>query len=118
MLRRLVIVLFCLALPLQGVAAAFAANAACPDEAMMTEQLVAGELSVDDLHDCCNDVETIARTGKPCKTGQQCHVPAGSVVPDVPHVTHVPPAHAVADLGASAPPASVFAAPWRPPAPI
>ena len=67
-------------------------------------------------HDCCNDADTTAKTGKACKSGQPCQS-AGSLflltgLGDLPHA----PAPAVrfprfADIAFSFDPAAT----WRPP---
>lgn len=70
-MRRLRVVLFLLisiALPLQGYAHFVVPKVPCPMEplAMM------GMADAAAMHDCCNDAETAAKTGKPCKSAQFC----------------------------------------------
>ena len=70
-MRRLRVFLFLLlstALPLQGYAHFASPKLPCPMEQMaMMEAADAGAMD-----DCCNDAETAAQTGKPCKSGQPC----------------------------------------------
>ncbi|MHB1084370.1 MAG: hypothetical protein ACYCZA_05975 [Thiobacillus sp.] len=56
-----------IALPLQGYAQFVLPNPPCPMEqaAMMDGADTAA-------HDCCNDADTAAKTGKACKSGQSC----------------------------------------------
>jgi hypothetical protein len=41
-------------------------------------------------YDCCNDAETYAKTGKPCKSGQECHVTNVCVFTLPPSVSPIP----------------------------
>lgn len=70
-MRRLRVFLFMLlsiALPLQGYAHFAAPTPPCPMEQMGVLDMADAEA----MHDCCNDSETAAKTGKPCKTAQPC----------------------------------------------
>ncbi|MGD0958224.1 MAG: hypothetical protein ABSB19_00305 [Methylomonas sp.] len=66
-----------LALPLQGFASIAGLKIPCPAEA-------SGMLSKDtgNKHNCCNDADTVAKTGKLCKTQQNCQ-PNALVLIDV-----------------------------------
>lgn len=115
-MRRWIALLLLVALPLQGLAAAWATKAPCPMEAQLAEMLASGELAAADLPDCCNDADTFAKTGKACKSGQECSV--GSFAMPVSLLSlHSPPPtiEPVARLMAAMPP-DIVALPWRPPA--
>lgn len=116
MFRRWLLLLMCLALPLQAPAITWQTQSPCPMEAEMAAMLAAGDLAAEDLPDCCNDVETFAQTGKACKAGQECAATTLAVPPAaVPAATgllrHEAPLFA-ASARHAAPPASL----WRPPA--
>lgn len=72
--RLFLLTLLCLALPLQGMAGVRMAASPCPMEqemmAMSTDQQDMAAMD----HDCCNDAATAAKTGKMCKTSQDCQV--------------------------------------------
>lgn len=68
--RTLLLLILCLAIPLQGFAALVALEPHCPMEAVSMGSMDDADDSM--LHDCCNDEETAAKTGKLCKTGQEC----------------------------------------------
>src|SRR5664279_2212239 len=65
-LNLFLITLLCVALPLQAIANAMVTETSCADEcaAMMMDSA--------EVHDCCNDADTIAKTGKLCKAKQDC----------------------------------------------
>ncbi len=86
MKRWLMLLLLCLTIPLQGMAMVRGQRCPCPMTA--TSALAAAtteaadatvaEVDVDvtvDVDDCCNEADTAARTGQPCKAGQECHAP-------------------------------------------
>lgn len=75
-LRLILFVLLSLAIPVQGFAQFVQPQTPCPME------LGAMDLSADMglMHDCCNDPETAAKTGQPCKTVQPCPSP-GQLLP-------------------------------------
>lgn len=124
--------LLCFAIPLQGMASVRASHSPCSMEAGSARQsvtgagaaseardaqttLVADSAAASQVDDCCNDAESAAKSGQPCKTGQECSAPAFSLVSTmrVLAVTRssatVPDSPAV--LGPPGPPATV----WRPP---
>lgn len=71
------LMLLCLAVPLQGIAGVHMMSAPCPIEQLdQTAQMADMDTQAMSDHDCCNDVKTIAKTGKMCKTGQDCPVSA------------------------------------------
>lgn len=64
--------LLCVALALQGVVAAVAAERSCPMSGMA--------MSHDASHPCCND-EAPSGSEAPCKSGQECPVPPALTFP-------------------------------------
>lgn len=116
MLRRLVFLLVCLGLALQGGAVFAVPKAPCPMEAAMQAMQSAGTADPAELPECCTDAQTFAQTGQSCKAGSDCNAPtaisppvaasdAGAVLP-----APVPLTRAAAALAAPS------ATPWRPPA--
>lgn len=112
-MRALLLFLLCLAIPFQGVAAAYAVKTPCPMEQMgATMAMDAGDTE----YDCCNDPVTFAKTGQMCKVGQECPTGGfGMLVAVV--LTASPPLQA---LSLSFPPPyyppANLASIWRPPA--
>lgn len=72
--RLILLCVLSLTIPLQGIAGVPMAASPCP----MEQEMMA--MSADMGHeaameqDCCNDADTFAKTGKMCKTGQDCQV--------------------------------------------
>jgi len=83
-MRRLLALVLCLLLPLQGVAAAQVPAPPCPMHGWMA---VEGDSSggtgtlVADMGDCCNDLASFERTGQPCKSAQNCGAPVTGMLP-------------------------------------
>ncbi|APW42914.1 hypothetical protein RS694_10465 [Rhodoferax saidenbachensis] len=77
-IRFLLLVLLSLAIPLAGYAGLGVPKAPCPMEmaAMAEQQLNTGmdQVLTAKMGDCCNDMETLLKTGKPCKVGQDCKI--------------------------------------------
>ena len=67
-IKTLLLLILCLAIPLQGFAALAALGPPCSMEAM-----AGGSMDHSMADDCCNDADTVAKTGKLCKMGQECH---------------------------------------------
>lgn len=67
LLNLFLITLLCFAIPLQGIAGMAVTKTPCPAEA-------AGLMSAgsDGDHACCNDADTVAKTGKSCKAEKDC----------------------------------------------
>jgi len=114
-MRRFRVFLFLLlsiAVPLQGYAHFALPKAPCP-----MEQMAMMDAADAAAHDCCNDAETAAKTGKACKSGQPCQS-VGSLFPvtglgDLPHVLATSARFPrLADITFSFDPAAT----WRPPA--
>jgi hypothetical protein len=75
--RLFLLTLLCLAIPLQGMAGVRMLSEPCPME--QSEHMAHMQMSDMDQqtvnmteHDCCNDADTAAKTGKMCKTGDHC----------------------------------------------
>ncbi len=81
-MRRLLALVLCLLIPLQGFAAPRTEEPPCPMQAMMAMQPDIGDAidvtaqADDGMPDCCNDLATFEHTGQACKTGQACAAPA------------------------------------------
>jgi hypothetical protein len=119
-MRRLLALVLCLLIPLQGFAAPQIEEPPCPMQAMMAMQPDSGNAvdvtaQADGMPDCCNDLATFEHTGQACKTGQACTAPAVWMQPiDVPKFE---------SLAAAAPPTPILrarapgapASLWRPP---
>lgn len=70
-LRLILFLLLSLAIPVQGLAQFALQQKACPMELAAMD--MPADMSL--MHDCCNDPETAAKTGQPCKTLQSCSSP-------------------------------------------
>ncbi|MDP2017325.1 hypothetical protein [Hydrogenophaga sp.] len=113
-MRRLLVLILCLLMPLQGFAALQVAAAPCPMQGMMTMDMGATNMA-DAMEDCCNDLATFERTGQACKTGQECTAPAVWMPPFQPVEFK---ALAAQDLTAPvwrSPPPGATSRLWRPP---
>jgi hypothetical protein len=115
MLRRLLTLLLCASLALQGATVALAAESPCPMQAEMAAMAQAGDLDLADLPDCCNDLQTWADTGQLCTTGVDCQgfvawapAPAAQGVP-------AGPSSALHQALIAAEPMARPGTPWRPP---
>lgn len=73
--RTLLLGLLCFAISIQGFAHTAMPEKPCP----MQQSDAVAAITPDADHDCCNDADTAARTGKVCKTGQEC--PVGGIGP-------------------------------------
>ena len=112
--RTFLFLLLSIAVPLQGYAHFAMPKAHCPME--QAAMLNAADAVA---HDCCNDADTAAKTGKACKSGQPCQS-VGSLLPvtglgDLPR--DLAPAvrfPRLADIAFTFDPAAT----WRPPAPF
>ncbi len=116
MLRRWLLVLLMLALPLQAWAALQPMPVPCAAMAGMDGE-GGGAMSGGELADCCNDLATLLRTGHLCQSDADCGAPLPTAF--------APPAAAAAALPATRerlmpaaappPPAGAPSAVWRPP---
>lgn len=112
-MRALLITLLCVALPLAaGARTLDTIKIPCPmqqahQHTEPSAQPAAGT--------CCNDTDTTAKTGKPCKAGQECQTsPAATLLPPI-MTPAASPSFRLAAIAPIAPrlhPAGI----WRPPA--
>lgn len=65
-MRALIVLLLCFVVAFQGIANAHVYKKPCPME-QGQEAAVFMDMSADG-HDCCNDADTVSKTGKLCKT--------------------------------------------------
>lgn len=77
-IRFLLLVLLSLAIPLAGYAGLGVPKAPCPMEMAAIAEMQF-DTSMDQaltakIGDCCNDMETLLKTGKTCKVGQDCKI--------------------------------------------
>lgn len=114
--HRFLLTLLCLAIPLQGMAGVRAIEQPCPMEQEMAQMDHDQQVAIAAEHDCCNDPETAAHTGKFCKTGIDCQISAQYATVSVTTALSLPA------LQAAHYPVPVFAAQsfdassvWRPP---
>ncbi|NIM42809.1 MAG: hypothetical protein GTN84_15605 [Hydrogenophaga sp.] len=85
-MRKLIVLLMCLALPMQTWAGLGAVPEPCPMEAMAmavsgSDSQTADEVSAEPMADCCNDVATFLETGQPCKSGVKCGTSSVTLMP-------------------------------------
>lgn len=138
-MHRLILLLVCIALPVQAWAAMARGGEVCSMTVDRSVATVAEALSVAEAetasetgltasateatadgsetdHDCCDSPADFAHDGRPCQCTQQCHAPVLWVMPMMPPsalVVHTPM------LPAAEEPAVVFGLAslvWRPPA--
>lgn len=76
--RLMLLMLLSLAIPLAGYAGLGVPKMPCSMEmaAMAEPQADTGmeQAPTTKMGDCCNDMETLLKTGKPCKVGQDCKI--------------------------------------------
>lgn len=115
MFRTLLFGLLCFAISLQGFAGVALFEKPCPLEsgAQSAEMIAMAAMAAD--HDCCNDADTFAKTGKLCKTGQECSAGGIGLIASC-RIASFSPVH---PLRIDSPDQPIFdAAPagiWRPP---
>lgn len=113
-MRVFCLLVLCLTIGLQSPVQARAAKSPCPMEQSGSAVVAVDSMPMQD--DCCNDAETVARTGKLCKTGMECQSLSPCLL--------VSPSYGLAVQRASQPlriaervhPADSPASVWRPPA--
>ena len=115
---RLLVLVLCLLLPLQGFAAWQVPASPCPMQDMMTMADEAGETAdtlAEAMKDCCNDMATFELTGQPCKSVQSCAAPAAGM-PTFPSLVALTPVtqDPQAPTWRSLPPGATSLL-WRPP---
>lgn len=116
-MRRLLALILCLLIPLQGFAALKTLGVSCPMQAAMSMDVDMDDFT-EAMEDCCNDAATFERTGEMCKPGHSLHAPSAWMPPVSPLEFR---AHATLPLGEPAwrmhPPGQPTRL-WRPPASI
>jgi hypothetical protein len=124
LLRWVLFLVLSVSLPLYTLAGVRGLNAHCPMPER-SSQLVAPAASpadgstatpaADGGHDCCADLETFAKTGKPCKPGFECQAAHAVAPPSAPPewfgTAGAEPFAAADNAGLGAAPAAV----WHPP---
>jgi hypothetical protein len=115
-MRHWIALLLLVSLPLQGMGSAWAAKVPCPMQAEMAEMLASGESAAADLLDCCNDADTFAKTGKACKSGQECGAASLALPARLSPLCAEPPAVEPLVFSMLPAPPGIVALPWRPPA--
>lgn len=72
--RPLLVLLLSLLIPLSGVAGMETDMGDCPLDGKMSMNpaMTMQMQAMDHDHPCCNDAETVSRTGQLCKPGQEC----------------------------------------------
>ncbi|MCB1838399.1 MAG: hypothetical protein KDH99_12355 [Alcanivoracaceae bacterium] len=117
MLRTLLVCLLLVSLPLQAITPKETIRTPCPmAQAMGGMAMDAGhdEMS-QQIPDCCEDDDTLTRTGHACKTGQSCQVTQTSIPLDL----SITDTFAAAPAQRQAPPPDwsplALNAIWRPP---
>lgn len=85
-MRRLLALVLCLLMPLQGFAALQVVAVPCPVQAGMTMQVDLEDMAdlADAMEGCCHDAATAERTGERCKPGQSLHTPVAWLPPFAP----------------------------------
>jgi hypothetical protein len=85
-MRRLLAIILCLLIPLQGFAALKTVSVPCPMQAGMSMAVDMADLDdlAEAMEDCCNDAATFERTGEMCKSGQSLHAPSAWNPPPAP----------------------------------
>lgn len=116
-MRRLILLVLCLLMPLQGQPAVAAEAAPCPMQGMMDMDADTGPLT-QGMTDCCNDLATFERTGEACKTSQACSAPAAGSAPCCALVLLAQAVHLPAPPVWRTLPPGLPTALWRPPASI
>ena len=117
MIRRIVFVLVCLGLALQGQAVRALEKVPCPMEATTQAMLATGDLDPADLAaDCCNDPQTFAATGHLCKSSADCNAPPAMALLTAQHTAGAAEASAAPQAGPTSARSALTATPWRPPA--
>ena len=64
--------LVCLGVAFQGVAGAAVVEPPCPMTQAAPDTAMSPAMSGEQMHDCCTDAATFAKTGKMCKSGMAC----------------------------------------------
>lgn len=112
-MRTLLIALLCVALPFAaGARTLDSIKIPCPMQQAHHDMAPSAQLAAGT---CCNDADTTANTGKPCKAGQECQIsPAATLLPPIltPVASRSSRLAAIASITPRLYPAGI----WRPPA--
>jgi hypothetical protein len=119
-MRRLLVLVLCLLMPLQGFAALQVVNVPCPMQAGMSMSVDMGDIGdlADAMEDCCNDAATFERTGEVCKPGQVLHAPVAWMPPFFPLESQEPAAQSLREPAWRMHPPGQPTPLWRPPTPV
>ncbi len=110
-LKSLLLLLLCLAIPVQGLAGLRVGTGGCPMAG--PDAAIAGDVT--EVHDCCHDADT--GTGRNCQDGGPCTA-AGSWLPVMRGIETAPPTPVtLPPFLSSHPPSFDLSAVWRPPTP-
>lgn len=111
-MRALLALLLCLAVAFQGIASAYAFKHPCPMEqdgqAMMMD-------AMNGNGDCCNDADTVAKTGKLCKSGQPGNLTFSWTVKSFQAPLQIPVSSCLVATAGFVPLSADPSAVWRPP---
>jgi hypothetical protein len=112
-MRAFLITLLCVALPFAaGARTLDAIKIPCPMQQAHQDMAPSAQFAAGS---CCNDAETTAKTGKPCKAGQECQAsPTATLLPPIltPVASRSSRLAAIASITPRLHPAGI----WRPPA--
>lgn len=111
-MRAFIAFLLCLTVAFQGIANAHVFKQPCPMEqgtqAVMLDASAATQ-------DCCNDADTAAKTGKPCKSGQECNLSHACTVALLQAPTQAPASLGLVPTADLITPSFDPSGVWRPP---
>lgn len=113
-MRRLLALILCLLIPLQGFAALQVVTVPCPMQSGMTMSVDVSDLA-DALQDCCNDAAAFESTGQVCKPDQSLAAPAAWMPPLQTLEFHAQAAPLLTEPVWRAPPPVQPTRLWRPP---
>ena len=116
-MRRLLALVLCLLMPLQGLAGLQVVTMPCPMQAGMSMSVDLADLA-DAMEDCCNDAVTFELTGEVCKPGQVLHAPVMWMPPFSPLESQELVAQSLREPAWRMHPPGQPMPLWRPPAPV
>jgi hypothetical protein len=110
-MRMIMATLVCISLFFQGMASAHAYTPHCP----MDDSGTVMTAGADRPHDCCHDADTAAKTGKRCKSGQDCQVVHPLILPATVTLSPAPALSLLVPTTEHLFPSSDPTGVWRPP---
>jgi hypothetical protein len=110
-MRMILATLMCISLLFQGTVSAHACAPHCP----MHDSGMVMTPGVDRTHDGCHDADTAAKTGKRCKTGQDCQVVHPLILPATVTLSPAPATPLFIPTAGHLFPSSDPTGVWRPP---